>query len=192
MLLPPLTRVPAYVLAWALAQAAVVLGAVATALACAAKRLASLTAQAAGCGSSSAHVWQPASDSCSVCTDGAVELGKDVSLATDAPSVLRPADLGAGAGQDETKAAFLQQAGSDYGYDGAVDALRRNGLARLRGRVYVDHAGAALYSEEQLRAATQVSLRACTSQEMPGYRRRLLVGWCSLGLGQVGWEGLAY
>ena len=176
MLLPPLTRAPAYVLAWALAQAAVILGALAAALACAAQRLASLRAKAAGRGSSSTHSCQPAAGSCLTSADGAVGLADDVSLATEAQSLEQPAEPGLSASEGKAKAAFLQRGGGDYGYGGAIDALRRVGLSRLRGRVYVDHAGAALYSEEQLRAAAQVSLRPAVSHGMPCYLRRLLNG----------------
>ncbi len=67
-----------------------------------------------------------------------------------------------GRGTARAKAAFLQQAGDDYGYGGAIDSLRRDSLARLRGRVYVDHAGAALYCEDQLRAAVLVRCEPMT------------------------------
>lgn len=173
MLLPPLTRAPAYLLAWALAQAAVILGALATALASAAQRLASLTAKAAGRGSSSTRSWQPASGSCLRCTDRAVGLGENVSLASEARSLEQPAEPGMSAGEGKAEA-FLQRGGGDYGYGGAIDPLRRDGLARLRGRVYVDHAGAALYSEEQLLAAAQVAVCPAASHGMPCYLRRLL------------------
>ena len=184
MLLPPLSRAPAYLLAWALAQAAVILGALATALASAAKRLASLTAKPAERRSSTTHPRQPAAGSCLRSTDGAAGLADNVSLASAARSLEQLAEPGTSAAEGKAKAAFLQRGGGDYGYGGAVDALRRDGLARLRGRVYVDHAGAALYSEEQLRAAAQVSLRPAASHGMPCYLRRLLMGRCSLGLGE--------
>ena len=191
MLLPPLTRAPAYLLAWALAQAAVILGALASALASAAQRLASLTAKAAGRGSSSTHACLPTAGDCLACTDGAVGLAENESLATKARSLEQPANPGTSADDCEAEAAFLQRSGSDYGYGGTINTLRRHSLARLRGRVYVDHAGAALYSEEQLRAAAQVSLRPAASHGMPCYMRRLLVRRCSLEWGQVGrYEGI--
>ena len=52
---------------------------------------------------------------------------------------------------------FLKAAGSHYGYGGKLEDLSKVEFSRLRGRVYVDHAGATLYSEKQLRAAYQVS-----------------------------------
>jgi len=41
-------------------------------------------------------------------------------------------------------------AASPYGYDGSIDAMRREEFSRLEGSVYLDHAGATLYSERQL------------------------------------------
>lgn len=52
---------------------------------------------------------------------------------------------------------FLLAAGDDYGYGGKVEDLTTHEFSRLRGRVYVDHAGATLYSEKQIRATCQVS-----------------------------------
>ena len=51
---------------------------------------------------------------------------------------------------------FLRVAGTQYGYGGRIEDLSKIEFSRLRGRVYVDHAGATLYSEKQLRAAHQV------------------------------------
>ncbi|KAK9807865.1 hypothetical protein WJX72_011591 [[Myrmecia] bisecta] len=53
------------------------------------------------------------------------------------------------------EAAFIQQYGSLYGYSGRIDALRREEFARLGSKVYVDHAGATLYSETQMQAVMQ-------------------------------------
>ncbi len=61
MLLPPLTRAPAYLLAWALAQAAVLLGTLATALARVSGHLASLLPNKAEEGRKHcAEAWQTA------------------------------------------------------------------------------------------------------------------------------------
>jgi len=51
---------------------------------------------------------------------------------------------------------FLLAAGDDYGYGGKVEGLKMHEFSRLRGRIYVDHAGATLYSEKQIRAIYQV------------------------------------
>lgn len=56
------------------------------------------------------------------------------------------------------KSDYLKAAGSHYGYGGKLEDLSKVEFSRLRGRVYVDHAGATLYSEKQLRAAHQVSI----------------------------------
>lgn len=158
MLLPPLTRFPAYLLAWALAQAAVLLGALATALARISGHLASLLpAKAVGGQQQCADAWQQAhGDDEAASPDEAQHLlrGTETLVASSCTSRKQPGSL------DTTsdKAAFLQQAGSDYGYGGAIYTLRQDSLARLQDRVYVDHAGAALYAEDQLRRATQVLL----------------------------------
>lgn len=54
------------------------------------------------------------------------------------------------------KEAFLAAFGQDYGYGGRIDALRREEFGRLGNQVYVDHAGATLYSERQLADVFQV------------------------------------
>lgn len=48
------------------------------------------------------------------------------------------------------KKQFLATHGTDYGYGGKIDKLCQEEFARLKHRVYVDHAGATLYSEKQL------------------------------------------
>ena len=55
----------------------------------------------------------------------------------------------------EQRAAFLQQSAGQYGYAGQIDALREH-FPQLAGQVYVDHAGAALYSRRQLAAVFEV------------------------------------
>lgn len=50
---------------------------------------------------------------------------------------------------------FLRRFGDDYGYPNApknVDEMRATEFKRLEGSVYLDHAGATLYSEAQLEA----------------------------------------
>lgn len=54
---------------------------------------------------------------------------------------------------DQSKAEFLEQFGGDYGYPDAprgIDELRAAEFKRLEGMVYLDHAGATLYSEAQM------------------------------------------
>ncbi|XP_073061585.1 molybdenum cofactor sulfurase-like [Primulina eburnea] len=56
---------------------------------------------------------------------------------------------------DPEKERFLKEFGGDYGYPGApknIDDLRANEFKRLNEVVYLDHAGAALYSELQMEA----------------------------------------
>ncbi|XP_020394925.1 molybdenum cofactor sulfurase isoform X1 [Zea mays] len=53
----------------------------------------------------------------------------------------------------QSKAEFLEQFGGDYGYPDAprgIDDLRAAEFKRLEGMVYLDHAGATLYSEAQM------------------------------------------
>uniref|UniRef100_A0A804R8Y3 Molybdenum cofactor sulfurase n=1 Tax=Zea mays TaxID=4577 RepID=A0A804R8Y3_MAIZE len=53
----------------------------------------------------------------------------------------------------QSKAEFLKQFGGDYGYPDAprgIDELRAAEFKRLEGMVYLDHAGATLYSEAQM------------------------------------------
>jgi molybdenum cofactor sulfurtransferase len=47
-------------------------------------------------------------------------------------------------------AKFIEEYGSDYGYDGKIDAIRKEEFGRVEG-VYLDNAGAALYSDSQMR-----------------------------------------
>ncbi|GFR41888.1 hypothetical protein Agub_g2672, partial [Astrephomene gubernaculifera] len=47
---------------------------------------------------------------------------------------------------------FLRQYGADYGYGGQLSRIREQEFRRLRGHVYLDYAGAALYSERQIQA----------------------------------------
>lgn len=54
---------------------------------------------------------------------------------------------------EQSKAEFLKQFGADYGYPDAprgIDDMRATEFKRLEGTVYLDHAGATLYSEEQM------------------------------------------
>ncbi|XP_066370369.1 molybdenum cofactor sulfurase isoform X2 [Miscanthus floridulus] len=53
----------------------------------------------------------------------------------------------------QSKAEFLEKFGGDYGYPDAprgIDELRAAEFKRLEGMVYLDHAGATLYSEAQM------------------------------------------
>jgi molybdenum cofactor sulfurtransferase len=56
----------------------------------------------------------------------------------------------------QARDAFLGKFGSAYGYGDRVEELSATEFSRLRGRVYVDHAGATLYSEQQLAAVHRV------------------------------------
>ena len=156
MLLPPLTHAPTYLLAWALAQAAVLLGSLATAFARMSGHLASLLPIKAEEGlQHCAEAWQTASSGNKAASlDGAQQflLHSDK---TSSASLCRHRKQPGGLGTASDKSAFLEQAGSEYGYGGAIDSLRHDSLARLQNRVYVDHAGAALYAEDQLRDAMQ-------------------------------------
>ncbi|CAM8877089.1 unnamed protein product [Rhodiola kirilowii] len=54
---------------------------------------------------------------------------------------------------DSSKEQFLKEFGDDYGYPNApknIDQIRATEFKRLDGRVYLDHAGASLYSELQM------------------------------------------
>ncbi|XP_047084225.1 molybdenum cofactor sulfurase-like [Lolium rigidum] len=54
---------------------------------------------------------------------------------------------------DQSKEEFLERFGADYGYPDAprgVDEMRAADFKRLEGTVYLDHAGATLYSEPQM------------------------------------------
>ncbi|KAL6603139.1 hypothetical protein ACP70R_043500 [Stipagrostis hirtigluma subsp. patula] len=54
---------------------------------------------------------------------------------------------------EQSKEEFLAQFGGDYGYPDApkgIDELRATEFKRLEGTVYLDHAGATLYSETQM------------------------------------------
>lgn len=48
---------------------------------------------------------------------------------------------------------FLAEAGQGYGYNGTIESIRKAEFRRLNGHVYLDHAGATLYSEAQVQAA---------------------------------------
>lgn len=164
MLLPPLTHAPTYLLAWALAQAAVLLGALATALARISGHLASLLPNKLGKGPQHcAEAWQTAYGSNKAASLDGVQQMLLHSDKTSFASLYTHREQPGCLGTASDKSAFLQQAGSEYGYGGAIDSLRQDSLARLQNRVYVDHAGAALYAEDQPRDAMQVSTFSCTS-----------------------------
>jgi hypothetical protein len=58
--------------------------------------------------------------------------------------------------EEEEKLEFLEKYGSQYGYPESttpIHELRSKEFARLAGTVYVDHAGATLHSDSQLRGA---------------------------------------
>ncbi|CAL5041460.1 unnamed protein product [Urochloa decumbens] len=58
----------------------------------------------------------------------------------------------------QSKEEFLEQFGEDYGYPDArrgIDELRAADFKRLEGMVYLDHAGATLYSEAQMADVTK-------------------------------------
>ncbi|CAN6173194.1 unnamed protein product [Urochloa humidicola] len=58
----------------------------------------------------------------------------------------------------QSKEEFLEQFGGDYGYPDAprgIDELRAADFKRLEGMVYLDHAGATLYSEAQMADVTK-------------------------------------
>ncbi|CAA6658051.1 unnamed protein product [Spirodela intermedia] len=61
-------------------------------------------------------------------------------------------------GDDGRWEEFLRQFGADYGYPGAekkVEEIRASEFKRLEGLVYLDHAGATLYSEAQMEAVAK-------------------------------------
>lgn len=63
-----------------------------------------------------------------------------------------------GSGVRAEKRAFLEKFGGVYGYPDSsspIDKLRATEFARLNGVVYVDHAGATLHADSQLKAALQ-------------------------------------
>ncbi|CEG43365.1 molybdenum cofactor sulfurase [Plasmopara halstedii] len=59
----------------------------------------------------------------------------------------------------KSKEAFVAKAGGSYGYKGRtkwqIDEMRMNEFPQLSGRVYLDHAGATIYSKTQLNAVFQ-------------------------------------
>lgn len=59
---------------------------------------------------------------------------------------------------ESRKSGFLKAAENAYGYGGKLENLSMAEFSRLRGRNYVDHAGATLYSERQIKATYQVAL----------------------------------
>ncbi|WOL18951.1 molybdenum cofactor sulfurase isoform X2 [Canna indica] len=59
---------------------------------------------------------------------------------------------------ETAKAAFLKRFGKDYGYPDApknINEIRASEFKRLEGLVYLDHAGATLYSEAQMEAVAK-------------------------------------
>jgi hypothetical protein len=56
---------------------------------------------------------------------------------------------------DRLRAQFVSQAGQAYGYGGRLDGILACEFQRLQGQVYLDHAGAGLYSEVELEASYQ-------------------------------------
>ncbi|GMF44809.1 unnamed protein product [Phytophthora fragariaefolia] len=54
-----------------------------------------------------------------------------------------------------SKAAFVAASGGAYGYGDAIDEMRKTEFPHLHGSVYLDHAGATVYSKTQLDAAFQ-------------------------------------
>ena len=87
----------------------------------------------------------------------------------DAQGSPAPGSAGDGdAAQAQSRAAFLRGAGPAYGYGGGgVERELRGEFSRLGRRVYVDHAGATLYSQAQLRAAHEVILLPCPPATSP-------------------------
>ncbi|CAL9145333.1 unnamed protein product [Musa hybrid cultivar] len=64
----------------------------------------------------------------------------------------------AGETMARAKDEFLKQFGKDYGYPDApkdIDEIRASEFKRLQGLVYLDHAGATLYSEAQIEAVAK-------------------------------------
>jgi hypothetical protein len=66
---------------------------------------------------------------------------------TRPPPALQPRCEAATPAPDSREAAFLAHAGAAYGYGGRIGPLRAREFARCAGTAYVDHAGAALFSE---------------------------------------------
>ncbi|KAK1934443.1 Molybdenum cofactor sulfurase [Phytophthora citrophthora] len=66
---------------------------------------------------------------------------------------------GESAQMSASKAAFVAESGGAYGYGGhatlQIDAMRANEFPHMRNSVYLDHAGATMYSKTQLDAAFQ-------------------------------------
>ncbi|XP_073116611.1 molybdenum cofactor sulfurase isoform X3 [Elaeis guineensis] len=59
---------------------------------------------------------------------------------------------------ERSKEEFLRRFGEDYGYPNApknIDEIRASEFKRLQGLVYLDHAGATLYSEAQMEAVVK-------------------------------------
>jgi hypothetical protein len=83
------------------------------------------------------------------------------------------------------RARFVQRFGRAYGYGGRLDAMRPTELSRLTGSVYVDHAGASLYSEAQLVDV----LQAWQRPELSVSRGFAFEG---LGFEGLGFEGLGF
>lgn len=144
------------VLSWILSKAARVLAAVSAALS---KLARAMGASGDGC--------SPGSPMPASLHSAAPQPSPGSSAATETVS---PAVAGIVTDQraQTSKEEFLRGAGSAYGYGGMEQGLRRE-FSRLGKRVYVDHAGATLYSQAQLRAAHEVSSQPMAAMSpLPG------------------------
>ncbi|GIL77285.1 hypothetical protein Vretifemale_6749, partial [Volvox reticuliferus] len=64
---------------------------------------------------------------------------------------------------------FLSVYSDDYGYDGQLELILRTEFRRLQGQAYLDYAGAALYSESQLRSSSEelIATLLCNPHSAP-------------------------
>ncbi|KAG0579095.1 hypothetical protein KC19_4G072700 [Ceratodon purpureus] len=132
-----------------------------------------------------------------------------VSLLEPYPAWKRPGSVVAGrrsgeavkseSGVSEEKRVFLEKFGGVYGYPGSscpIDKLRAAEFSRLNGVVYVDHAGATLHADSQLKAALQdfssnlygnphsQSDSSMRSSDAVEYVRQQVLAFCNAPLGE--------
>jgi hypothetical protein len=111
--------------------------------------------------------------------------------AASSPAPPPPPPRDAAAEAEPREAEFCRSAaGAGYGYGGGISRLRSAEFARLRGVAYLDHAGAALYSETQvadtaraLAAVVMGNPRACPQRRL---RLRDAASRCCAACGSCG------
>ncbi|OWZ19578.1 Molybdenum cofactor sulfurase [Phytophthora megakarya] len=72
-----------------------------------------------------------------------------------APNVQTTGETKSSTAMSADKAAFVTASDGAYGYGGRIDEMRSKEFPHMQGSVYLDHAGATMYSKTQLDAAFQ-------------------------------------